>query len=370
MEPLSGTLLFDLQIFAQEKTEEPTPRKRRKEREEGRIAQSKDLSAAITILSGIGSLFFLSGFMWHSYVAFLQWCTAWLPSIAMDQAEWSSVLARKSTFLFLRMWLPMAAIVMGLSFFVTASQAGLKISSKPLIPKMDRFDPAKGLKKMFSLKSLVEALKAILKAGFLFVILYFGIKNEITLFYRVSQTDPASGLSLVLHVFLRLSLKLGLALLCLGILDFGFQKWEFSRSIKMTKQEVKDEFKQTEGDPMVRQRIRGKQSELSRSRMMSQVPEADVVVTNPTHFAIALKYDRDQMNAPTVTAKGAGYIAMKIKEVARESGVPMVEDKKIARTLYRNSDIGQEIPEDLYIAVAEVLAYVYSLRNKDEKDRP
>ncbi len=355
---------FNLQIFGQEKTEEATPRKRRKEREEGRAAQSRDLTAAISILTGTATLYIFSGFMWKAYSRFLQWCLVWLPSVAKSREHWPMTLAGKGTIFFMQAWLPMALISLGICFFVTACQVGLKISPNPLVPKMDRFDPTKGLKKMFSLRSFVEAIKALLKAAFLFLVLYFGIRKELPLLQGVSRTDAAMGFTMVLSVFFHLSIKLGMALLALGLFDFGYQKWEFSKSIRMTKQEIKDEFKQTEGDPLIRQRIRRKQAELGRNRMMSQVPEANVVVTNPTHFAVALKYDRHQMGAPLVVAKGAGYLALRIKEIAREADVPLFEDKPLARGLYRTVEIGQEIPQDLYVAVAEVLAYVYSLKKE------
>lgn len=358
--------VFDLQIFGEEKTEEPTPRKRRKEREEGRVAQSRDLTAAISILTGTASLFIFSGFMWNAYSSFLHWCLAGLPQAGRARENWIMPLAAKGTIFFMQAWLPMAIISLGICFFVTTLQVGLKISPNPLIPKMDRFDPVKGIKKMFSIRSFVEALKALLKAAFLFMVLYYGIRKELPLFQGVSRVDPASGFILVLKVFFHLSIRLGMALLALGIFDYGFQKWEFSKSIRMTKQEIKDEFKQTEGDPMTRQRIRRKQAELGRGRMMSQVPEADVVITNPTHFAVALKYDREKMSAPVVVAKGAGYLALRIKEIAREADVPLFEDKPLARGLYRTAQIGEEIPEDLYVAVAEVLAYIYSLKKEKE----
>jgi len=360
-----GIVLFDLQFFSQEKTEEPTPRKRSKEREEGRIAQSKDLSAAVTVLSGMAAIFLLAGFAWDSFNSFLQWCTNWMFFLSDQNFNWTRVLSIKAFMVFLQIWLPISLIAFIGALTVSVAQAGFKISVTPLIPKPDRFNPASGLKRMFSLRSFVESMKALLKAGILFLVIYFGIKNELPLFYKVSHMDPTSGLILVFSVFFGLIIRLGMALFVLGLVDYGYQKWEFTRSIKMTKQEVKDEFKQTEGDPLIRQRIRSKQMEIGQKRMMSQVPDADVVVTNPTHFAVALQYDRGKMEAPLVIAKGAGYVALKIREIAEGSEVPVVEDKTVARGLYKNAEIGEIIPEDLYVAVAEILAYVYSLKKKD-----
>jgi len=358
----SGYPSFDLQFFSQEKTEEATPRKRRKEREEGRVAQSKDFTSAVSILTAIGGLVAFAGFMWRSYSSFLYWCFAWLPMASDLKEGWIQTLAGKGTELFFKDWLPVAFLCLAACLFVTALQVGLKISTKPLIPKIERFDIVKGIKKMFSIRSFVEALKALLKASFLFMVLYVGVKNRLPLFLDIPKVDPHKGFDIVLTMFFQLSMKLGLALLALGIFDYGFQKWQFSKSIKMTKQEVKDEFKQTEGDPLVKQRIRRQQVKIARNRMMSKVPEADVVITNPTHFAVALQYDREKMGAPVVVAKGAGYVAQRIKDVAREADVPIIENKPLARGLYHSVEIGQEIPEELYVAVAEVLAYIYSLK--------
>lgn len=358
---------FDLQLFAQEKTEEATPRKRRKEREEGRVAQSRDFTSAISILAGIGALFAFAGFMWNSYSSFLRWCFEWLPTASSARDNWAGTLAGKGTAFFLETWLPMASVCLVACLFMTVIQVGLKISPKPLIPKIERFDMVKGIGKMFSLRAFVEALKALLKASFLFMVLYIGVKKRLPLFMDISKVDPHKGFIIVLTMFSNLSAKLGMALLVLGVFDYGFQKWQFSKSIKMTKQELKDEFKQTEGDPLIKQRIRRQQVKIARNRMMNKVPEADVVVTNPTHFAVALQYDRDKMGAPVVVAKGAGYVAQRIKEIAREADVPIVENKQLARGLYRTVEIGQEIPEDLYVAVAEVLAYIYSLKKEETR---
>lgn len=362
-----GHLPFDLQFFAQEKTEEATPRKRRKEREEGRVAQSRDFTSAISILAGIGALFAFAGFMWNGYSSFLRWCFEWLPAASSARENWVGTLAGKGTVFFLEAWLPMASVCLVACLFMTVIQVGLKISPKPLIPKIERFDMVKGIGKMFSLRAFVEALKALLKASFLFMVLYIGVKKRLPLFLDISKVDPHKGFVIVLTMFSNLSAKLGIALLVLGIFDYGFQKWQFSKSIKMTKQELKDEFKQTEGDPLIKQRIRRQQVKIARNRMMSKVPEADVVVTNPTHFAVALKYDREKMGAPIVVAKGAGYVAQRIKEIAREAGVPIVENKQLARGLYRTVEVDQEIPENLYVAVAEVLAYIYSLKKEETR---
>ena len=366
--PAGGPLCFDLQFFSQEKTEEATPRKRRKEREEGRVAQSKDLTAAVMILAGTVSLFLFSGAAWRCYRGFLVWNMGNVASGFMG-GDWVGMLVASGVRTFLAIWFPLALVASLSAFSTSAFQVGLKITVKPLIPKTDRFHPVRGLKRMFSLRSAVEAVKALLKASILFAVLYFGLRGEIGNLYGISRTDARVGTGHVFSMLFDLSIKMAAALLVLGLLDFAYQKWEHSRSIKMSKQELKDEFKQTEGDPLVRQRIRRKQSEIGRNRMMAMVPDADVIVSNPTHLAIALEYDRKKMDAPVVLAKGAGYVALRIREIGEAHGVPVVEDKGLARGMYPKVEIGQQIPEEFYVAVAEVLAYVFSLKKKRSPEK-
>jgi len=360
-------LFFDLQFFSQEKTEEATPRKKKKEREEGHVAQSKDLTSAFGILGGIVTLFVLSKLFWKAFRAYLVWIFQWASLAAWDEGEWAKVAFGKSSTFFLKIWFPVALVCGIILVFVLSRQVGFAVTFKPLIPSFERFSLVRGLKRMFSLRSLVEAIKGVIKAAILFGVLYFGLRKEIPVIRQISYGGVYQAAGQVFIIIFRLIVRLGGALLVLGVFDLAYQKWEFARSIKMTKQEVKEEFKQTEGDPFTRQRIRRRQSEIARQRMISQVPQADVVLTNPTHLAVALKYDRSTMDAPKVVAKGAGYIALRIKEIAKEANVPIVEDKPLARTLYRDVDVGEEIPESLYVAIAEVLAYVYSLKKERQE---
>jgi flagellar biosynthesis protein FlhB len=356
--------VMDLQIFSQEKTEEATPKKERKEREEGRVAHSRDLTSSVMLVTGTLFLFGFSGLAWSIFRSFLADTIGLLPSIGQGKGDWINRLPGSWVLCFFKIWLPLSLVVLVAALLVVSLQVGLKISPKPLIPKMDRFSLVKGLKKMFSFRSFVEAFKAVLKAAILFAVLFFGLKNEFIILYEASRLDVSVGIVFIFTLLFRLALRLALALFVLGLFDYTYQRWEHSRSIRMSKQEIRDEFKQTEGDPLVRQRIRRKQHELGQHRMMSRVPEADVVVANPTHLAIALKYEREKMGAPVVLAKGAGFIALKIREIAGMNGIPVVEEKSLARGLYPRINIGEEIPEEFYVAVAEVLAYVYSLEKK------
>ena len=207
-------------------------------------------------------------------------------------------------------------------------------------------------------------LKGLLKASLFAAVIYFAMKKDMPELVAAIRLPLEDGVAQLFSRLLGLSFRLAFLLLVLALFDYGYQKWEFERSIRMSKQELKEEYKQMEGDPQIKSKIRQKQRELARSRMMSSVPKADVVITNPTHLAIALQYDRGKMIAPTVVAKGAGEVAEKIKQVARKAGVPVVENKPLAQALFKSLDIGDVIPEALYKAVAEILAYVYRLKAK------
>jgi len=245
---------------------------------------------------------------------------------------------------------------------VTVAQVGIELTPKPLIPKMDRFNPVSGLKKVISLRSLVELVKGLLKASLFAAVIYFALQKDTPELVAAIRYPLEIGVSQLFSKLLSLSFRLAFLLLVIAIFDYGYQKWEFERSIKMSKQELKEEYKQMEGDPQIKSKIRQKQRELARSRMMSSVPKADVVITNPTHLAVALEYNREIMEAPVLVAKGSDFLARKIRELAEEHGVPVVENKPLARAIYESMEIGEEIPEHLYKAMAEVLAFIYKLK--------
>ena len=209
-------------------------------------------------------------------------------------------------------------------------------------------------------------MKGLLKAALFALVIYFSLRKDTPELVHAIRFPLEAGVSQLLWKLLGLSFRLAFLLLVIAVFDYVYQKWEFERSIKMSKQELKEEYKQMEGDPQIKSKIRQKQRELARSRMMSSVPKADVVITNPTRLAVALEYDRKVMDAPVVSAKGSGFLARKIREIAREKGVPVVENKPLARSLFENLEVGDEVPEEFYRAVAEVLAFVYRIR----KGRP
>ncbi|MGI6783817.1 MAG: flagellar biosynthesis protein FlhB [Aminivibrio sp.] len=357
-------VIFDLQFFAEEKTEPATPRKRRKEREEGRVAKSQDLGAATIILTGLFGLLVFGPFLFSRVTAFAADMIALMGGEAIHREGWLHMIRNDTLFAMLGPWLPIGLAAAVSALIVTVSQVGFVVTPKPLTPKFDRMNPVSGLKKVLSLRSLVELLKGLLKAALLGFVIYYSLKKETPELVAAISFPLEAGVSRLLWKLLGLSFRLAFLLLVLGIFDYAYQKWEFERSIKMSKQEIKEEYKQMEGDPQIKSKIRQKQRELARSRMMSSVPKADVVITNPTRLAIALEYDREVMDAPVMTAKGSGFLARRIRELAEESGVPVVENKPLARSLYETVEVGEEVPEELYRAVAEVLAFVYSLKPK------
>lgn len=249
---------------------------------------------------------------------------------------------------------------------VTANvmQVGLKVTPKAIKPDWTRIDPLKGVTRLVSIRSLVELGKSIAKVGLVAYFVYAFLRNEYPALMDLSGMSVLQiGLALA-DMCYRLMMRGCVVMLVIGVLDYIYQKLQFENSLKMSKQEVKDEFKRSEGDPQIKSRIRQRQREMARNRMFQDVAKADVVVTNPTHIAVALKYDADNMGAPTVVAKGQRLLAQKIKEIAADNKVPIVENKPVARLLYKMVEVGQQIPDDLYQAVAEILAYVYQLNQK------
>jgi len=350
----------------QERTETATPKRREEARRKGQVARSRELPAAAGILAG--ALFFLvgggalvggAGDLMHDLLA--RTVRADLTPRELTQVILSS--ARGAITLLAPLMVVM--VVMGVAANVL--QTGPVASFHPLAPKWSRISPAQGLKRIFSAVTLVELIKAVIKLLTVGSAAWWVLKGEIGRLPALAGADLHVLLPYLGNASLRVALAAGVALLFLAALDFGFQRFEHEKRLRMTRQEIKREYKETEGDPMVRARIRSIQREVARKRMMADVPRADVVVTNPTHLAVALKYDAVKMAAPKVVAKGAGHVAARIREVARGAGVPLMEDKPLARALYRAVDVGREIPFEMYRAVAEVLAFVYRVNEKRGK---
>lgn len=350
--------IFDLQLFADEKTEEATPHRRQEVRKKGQVARSPDLSAAAVLLVGCVWLYYQR----DSFIGFMAQMMRWLGEQlasppASSEGLKSAVLAAGPTLAGLLG--PLLLLSLGTGLLVTFAQVGFLLVPSLIEPRMQNINPLEGLKRMFSRRALFELAKSLVKVSIAAGITYWVLKSRLPSLLTLSGMQALSAYDFVAGMIFYLGLWMGTAFLVLALVDFLYQKWEFGRNIRMSKYELKEEFKQTEGDPLVRNRLRDKQRQLARHRMMHQVPGATVVVTNPTHLAVALKYAPKEMEAPQVVAKGAGSVAKRIIDVAVQHQVPVVENRPLARSLYYQTEIGQQIPVQLYRAVAEILAMVY-----------
>ncbi len=347
----------------QERTEKATVQRREKAREEGRVAKSMELNAAAIILLGFLSLSMLGPSLAAQLKLLMQHTMTNAPTIAASDPTFYKIFGDSLVRFFLIM-LPVFAVLVVVALGVNIAQVGFRISPKAMEPKFEKLNVLKGLKRLFSVKSLVDLVKNTAKFVVIGFVAYKGISADFESFFALPDMTIPQVAATMGRLALLLALKIGGVVLVIAVLDYLFQRYEFEKSIKMSRQELKQEFKDTEGDPLLKSRVKQLQREMSRGRMLSEVPEADVVLTNPTHLAVALKYDQDGMTAQTVVAKGERLIAQKIKEIALEHGIPIIEDKPLARALFKMCDIGQMVPANLYRAVAEVLAYVYSLKKK------
>lgn len=370
---IKAKLKYDLQLFAKEgaggeKTEVATPKKLQDARKEGQVAQSKDLVTAVMLLGLFLCLKLTIGSIGNQFLETFQVIYKQIPKI-MDDTFTNNVLHNMISMAIQKIIIiaaPIFIVSMLASFLITVAQVKWKPTGKPLMPKFNKINPIKGFKNLISKDKLVELLKSILKVGILSYVVYNALKEKWGFLFELYHLSLWEAVALIGTTVIELGLNVSYYFLGVAAFDYFYQKRKFGEDMKMTKQEVKDEYKNSEGDPQIKGRIRQKMREVSQKRMMQDLPEADVVITNPTHLAVAVKYDREAENpgAPLVIAKGADYIAEKIKTVAREHQIEIVENKPLARMLYYNVELGDEIPQELYQMVAEVLAYVYGLKGK------
>jgi len=347
----------------QEKTEQATPKKRQKAREEGQVAKSIEISSVVVLLAGMVLLRFTGPFFGKQIIDMMR-VTFTFDTIPQFNIEYCLSLLNQMSARYLSLLLPVMGAVFAAALAINFSQVGFHVSSKAMAPKLEKLNVLKGMKRFVSVKSLGELIKSVIKLVVIGLIAYHIIKGERVHFAHLYHLETAQILVYMLRVIFKIFIWVILAMAVLAVLDYAFQKWQFEKQLKMTKQEVKEEYKQTEGDPQVKSRIKSIQMQAARQRMMQQVPEADVVVTNPTHLALAIRYSPEAMGAPAVVAKGAGLVAQRIREVAAANGVPVVENKELAQNLYKLVNIGEEIPVQHYQTVAELLAYVYKLKGK------
>ncbi len=344
---------------AEDRTEEATPRRRAEARKRGQVARTKELPSTLMLLAALMFFYLAKDYYFDAFNSMFKYFLGNSYSKEVLEGSFLTVLYLLSKFL-----LPFFILLVAVSIFSYVVQFGFLFTLEVLSPKFDKLNPVNGIKNLFSKRIFVELLKAAIKVVIVFWVVYPILKEEALRANQVFGYEPQVIFVHFLKLAAKVVMKIGLVLLFLALLDYFYQRWEHEESLKMTKQEVKEEMKQQEGDPQVKSKIRSIQRELARKRMMQEVPKADVVITNPVEIAVALKYDADRMEAPMVVAKGAGEIAKRIREIARKHGVPIVENRSLARMLYKMVEVGEEIPEALYKAVAEVLAYVYKQKGK------
>jgi len=344
-----------------EKTEDASSKKLSKAREEGQVAKSTEIPSVFVLLGGAIALYWSAYFVYQELVSVFHFNLRFEKVMEFGSVDAVRLLAYHFQKIIL-ICLPVFGAVYVLALITNVSQVGFQISWKALEPKFSRLNPITGFKNKFSSRAVVEFIKTLLKVTVIASVCYFATMGELTDIARLYDTSVGHILMFLSVESFWILVKVCLLMMIVAILDYAYQKWKFLEDQKMTKKEVKDEAKQTEGDPMVKSRIRQLQQEAARKRMMADVPDADVVVTNPTRLAVALKYDNMTMEAPKVVAKGAGPVAKNIRRIARENEVPLVEDKQLARNLYKLVDIDGDVPMEYYQAVAELLAYVYRMK--------
>jgi flagellar biosynthetic protein FlhB len=345
-----------------QRTEKPTHRKKEKARQKAQVARSTELTAAIVIVGSVIALKALyPWFMSRTEGIAGQYLGNTLPLESTADAQ---AIATGALLKFFELLSPFFLAVVGMALAANYVQVGFLFSSQPLAMSLDRINPISGMKRLFSMRSVMMVVISSAKAALVGLVFYYSLKGSIDKYFNLSDCDIREIITFMVTEIFRVCMKAGLVLLCLGLADYFYQKREHIKSLMMSKQELKEEYKEIEGSPLIKGRIRSAQRALARRRMMAAVPKADVVVTNPTHMAVALKYDGDKMGAPTVVAKGKRLIAERIKEIATAHGVPIFENKPLAHSLYDLVEVGSEIPASLYRAVAEVLSYVYRLNGK------
>jgi flagellar biosynthetic protein FlhB len=351
-------LRLDLQLFSGEKTEKATPHKRQETRKKGEVAKSPEVASALTLLLCFsflmigGQTIFLGclNIYRRSFQEYLLWdFSISSTQLLFNQLLWDVV----------KLVAPVFAVVLVSGVLANYVQVGFMFNSEALKMKLEKLNPLEGAKRIFSLRSVVELIKSILKILLTGGIVYWMIMRQKNELFSIGKLNIWDAASFIGSLTIQIGIVVAISLMVLAAGDYLYQKYEFEKKLRMSQQDIKDEYKKMEGDPVIKGKRRAKQRELSMNRMMQEVPRADVVITNPTHFAVAIRYDLETMAAPEVIAKGKDHIALKIKEIAKQHKIVTVENKPLARALFAAVEIGQPIPEDLFNAVGEILAYVY-----------
>lgn len=356
---------LDLQLFSQEKTEKATPKKRKEARQKGQVAKSAEIPGSAILLGAFLCLLMFSGFFKDHLLRLFREPLANRLNETITEQNVMTLFAdfTLQMLIFLAPIFVMAIVVAILANYL---QIGFLLTGEPLKMKLSKLDPIKGFKNIFSMRSVVEFLKSMLKLAVIGLLVYTSLWGEREHLLMLSHLSAEQIFQFAAKLTLSLGLKIAALLLVLAFFDYLYQRYSHEKSLRMSKQDIKDEFKKMEGDPLIKGKIRERQRRMALRRMMQDVPKADVIITNPTHFAVALKYDSGEMEAPQIIAKGQDYVALKIKEIAKEHGIVTMENKPLARALFERTEIGDSIPADLFQAVAEVLAYVYKLKGRSK----
>lgn len=347
------------------KTEKATPKKRRDERKKGNVFMSQDAVAVVTLLGAFSVFWLMSGRIAERLSWFMRLCFTQVDlASGMVFDDVLHELIMQSLNLMVRTVLPITLVTAGCAIVATFAQTRMLVAAELMKPKFSRINPLEGFKRLFSLKSVINALKGILKISLLMVIVYISIRGMFLESAKYLYVDLEASARHLFSQGMSMIVKIGIAFIALAALDFMYQWWDYERNLRMSKQEIKEEYKQTEGDPQIKGKIKEMQRKRAMSRMMQQVPQADVVIRNPTHFAVALRYHPEEDDAPIVLAKGQDELALRIVKIAEEHKVPTIENVPLAHALYEGVELNQEIPPELYNPVAEVLVYIFRLNEK------
>lgn len=363
-----GSLRMNLSFFKDgpggEKTETPTPKKRKQARDEGQVALSQEVAPAFTYIILFTAFGMLAPGMYHNLRSLFMYSfqSAETSAANMLDVHYAGAFIGSMLIQGVLISLPLLLIAMLIGFLSGYAQVGWNPSSKKLKLKFNKLNPIEGLKRMFSFQAIMNFLKSLFKMIIIGLVINSVLQDEISELPGLMNLTIMEAVAHIGNLIITLGITVGIWFIVVAAADYAYQRYKNEKDMKMTKYEVKQEYKQNEGDPHIKGKIRQRMQEASMRRMMQSVPEADVIITNPTHYAVAIKYDRGGATAPVVTAKGVDFLAQKIKDKAREHGIQTVENKPLARALYDTVDIGREIPPELYQAVAEVLAYIYKLK--------
>lgn len=363
--------MLDLQLFAEgeDKTEQPTPHRLREARKRGQVMKSMELNAAINMAGMVAFFLLFWPFFQDGLFAMLNHYLGVLTLEVISGEFPIHMIVHLSLHQYMGLILPFLVVAFILGFFSNVIQVGFLVSTESLKPQLNRLNPVEGFKRILSRRSLFEMVKSVLKVVIFALVGYFYLRSQLPPLLLLLGQEMWVSAGMLARVLVGLAFRVAALFFVLAIIDFIYQRHEFIKNLRMSRRDVKDEYKQLEGDPHVRSRLKERQRAMARERSVAQVPDATVVVTNPTELAVALRYEEQENEAPVVLAKGAGVLAQRIREVARDHDVPVVQNPPVARLLYREVDIGEEIPANLYQAVAEILALVYRMQEKERLRR-